>query len=111
LEHILGAFDVVFPGHPGQRAQIQIGIRDFKSIFHNGLDWLEFFVPPCILLQGHTIFGFDGLPMRRLRANRNITSPVTPGNPSDQVEETKSHEQSPLSRRCTLVIAFRNPLV
>jgi hypothetical protein len=38
LEHILGAFDVVFPGHPGQRAQIQIGIPNFKSIFHNSLD-------------------------------------------------------------------------
>ena len=38
LEHILRAFNIVIPGHPGQWAQLQIGISDFKSIFHSRLD-------------------------------------------------------------------------
>jgi hypothetical protein len=35
----------VLPAHPGQWAQIQLGISNFKSILHNGHDWLAFPVP------------------------------------------------------------------
>jgi hypothetical protein len=75
FEHILGAFDVVLPAHPGQGAQVRIGIANLKSVLHNGHDWLPFFVSWHPVTRSYD-FETPLRLVRNIKACRNITRPL-----------------------------------